>query len=93
MPFSTIQNFKMNSFWSCEIKQERAFALRQLQKNDLNGNSTQYRGKLKAFQSPLGQNYAEYLAANQIFEHSNAKGLGENLYMSYGMANNCAGQI
>ena len=37
------------------------------------------------------QNYAEYLAANEIFEHSNSKGLGENLYMSYGMANTCAG--
>jgi uncharacterized protein YkwD len=39
------------------------------------------------------QNYAEYLAANEIFEHSNARGLGENLYMSYGMANTCAGEL
>jgi hypothetical protein len=28
------------------------------------------------------QEYADYLAANQIFEHSGAEGVGENLYMT-----------
>ncbi|CAF1302034.1 unnamed protein product [Didymodactylos carnosus] len=29
----------------------------------------------------VAQNYSEYLAANNLFTHSNAPGLGENLWM------------
>jgi uncharacterized protein YkwD len=31
----------------------------------------------------IAQNYAQYLAANNIFNHSGTVGLGENLWMAY----------
>lgn len=34
----------------------------------------------------IAQNYAEYLAANNIFNHSQTPGLGENLYYRYSSA-------
>ncbi|CAF3777803.1 unnamed protein product [Rotaria sp. Silwood1] len=34
----------------------------------------------------IAQNYAQYLAANNIFNHSRTPGLGENLYYSYSSA-------
>jgi len=37
------------------------------------------------------QNYAAYLAQNNILEHSGANKVGENLHYSIGMADTCAG--
>ena len=37
---------------------------------------------LNASLNTIAQNYAQFLATNNIFNHSGAAGLGENLYMS-----------
>ena len=36
--------------------------------------------RLNASLNTIAQNYAEYLAANNLFNHSRTPGLGENLY-------------
>lgn len=36
---------------------------------------------LNATLNDIAQNYSEYLAANRLFAHSGASGLGENLWM------------
>ncbi len=41
---------------------------------------------LNASLNTIAQNYAQYLAANNIFNHSGAAGLGENLWMAYSSA-------
>ncbi|UJR09501.1 hypothetical protein I4U23_013739 [Adineta vaga] len=38
---------------------------------------------LNASLNTIAQNYAQYLAANNIFNHSQVAGIGENLYMTY----------
>ena len=41
---------------------------------------------LNASLNTIAQNYAQYLAANNIFNHSGTPGLGENLWMAYSSA-------